>query len=56
LPTEPFPFRDEHATDLGDELSGRCRVVDGELLSWHGVRLESALPYLVELAGSLAGG
>jgi ABC-type Fe3+-hydroxamate transport system substrate-binding protein len=48
LSTEPFPFKESHA----DELSaltritrGRFRIVDGELLSWHGSRTPSGIDY-----------
>jgi ABC-type Fe3+-hydroxamate transport system substrate-binding protein len=54
LPTEPYPFAPEHAAELGETLAPRCAVVDGELLSWHGVRLQRALPYLQALASTVA--
>jgi len=38
LPSEPFPFRAAHAAELL-ELAPRARLVDGELLFWHGSRL-----------------
>lgn len=48
LSTEPFPFREHH----GDELAlltglsrDRIRVVDGELLSWHGSRTPRGIDY-----------
>jgi ABC-type Fe3+-hydroxamate transport system substrate-binding protein len=48
LPNEPFPFEDKHA----DELSAasrlprdRFRLVDGELLSWHGSRTPRGIDY-----------
>ena len=52
LSTEPFPFREGHA----DEISAatgiprrRFRIVDGELLSWHGSRTPRGISY----AGSI---
>jgi ABC-type Fe3+-hydroxamate transport system substrate-binding protein len=45
LPSEPFPFRAEHAAELLD-LAPRARLVDGELLFWHGARLEHAWRWL----------
>lgn len=48
LPNEPYHFTDEHASELLD-LTPRARLVDGELLSWHGSRLCKAFPYLAEL-------
>ena len=54
LATEPFPFDDGHAESLGARFpEQRLRVVDGQLLSWHGARLRAAFPYLVELAAAL---
>jgi ABC-type Fe3+-hydroxamate transport system substrate-binding protein len=48
LPNEPFPFQPGHA----DELSilsrlprERFRLVDGELLSWHGSRTPRGIDY-----------
>lgn len=48
LPNEPFPFQAKHA----DELSAltrlprdRFRLVDGELLSWHGSRTPRGIDY-----------
>jgi len=48
LPSEPYPFRPEHAADLAG-LAPRARLVDGQLLFWHGARLELAFPYLARL-------
>ncbi|HUQ82383.1 MAG TPA: cobalamin-binding protein [Gemmatimonadaceae bacterium] len=48
LSTEPFPFTDVHADELS-AASGlardRFRIVDGELLSWHGSRTPSGIDY-----------
>jgi iron complex transport system substrate-binding protein len=48
LSSEPFPFRDVHA----GELAAACglppaafRLVDGELLSWHGSRTIAGIDY-----------
>lgn len=48
LPNEPFPFQAKHA----DEISSlsrlpreRFRLVDGELLSWHGSRTPRGIDY-----------
>lgn len=48
LPNEPFPFKSTHA----DELAGlsrlprdRFRLVDGELISWHGSRTPKGIDY-----------
>jgi len=52
LSTEPYDFRLAHAAELPG-LESRCRLVDGELLSWHGSRMELAFPYLGELLREL---
>lgn len=48
LPNEPFPFQDRHIDELA-ALSRlpreRFRVVDGELLSWHGSRTPRGIDY-----------
>ena len=48
LSSEPFPFRDRHVDELA-ERSGlprdRIRLVDGELLSWHGSRTPAGVDY-----------
>ncbi|MDH3297684.1 MAG: helical backbone metal receptor [Gemmatimonadota bacterium] len=48
LSSEPFPFRGHHAADLA-HLTGlpaeRFRLVDGELLSWHGSRTPAGIDY-----------
>ncbi|MEJ2481751.1 MAG: helical backbone metal receptor [Gemmatimonadota bacterium] len=52
LSTEPFPFRQAHAEELSAATGippGRFRIVDGELLSWHGSRTPRGIAY----AGSL---
>ena len=52
LSTEPYAFRPEHGAELPG-LQDRCRSVDGELLSWHGSRMEAAFAYLRDLAPAL---
>jgi len=48
LSTEPFPFKPSHADELASR-SGvareRMRIVDGELLSWHGSRTPAGIEY-----------
>lgn len=49
LPSEPFPFRAEHADELADATGlPRDRFVgfDGQALTWHGTRMARALPRL----------
>jgi len=59
LSTEPFPFKESHADELS-ALSGiprdRFRIVDGELLSWHGSRTPAGVDYAEQVmsAGSSA--
>ena len=52
LSSEPFPFADRHADELA-ELTGlardRFRLVDGELLSWHGSRTIRGIGYAEEV-------
>ena len=58
LSSEPFPFQERHA----DELSGltglpreRFRLVDGELLSWHGSRTPCGIDYAELVISELRG-
>jgi iron complex transport system substrate-binding protein len=48
LSSEPFPFAESHADELA-EATGlpreRFRLVDGELLSWHGSRTPAGIDY-----------
>ena len=48
LPNEPFPFQSRHADELA-ALSRlprvRFRLVNGELLSWHGSRTPRGIDY-----------
>jgi ABC-type Fe3+-hydroxamate transport system substrate-binding protein len=48
LSSEPFPFKEHHADELA-ALTGlpreRFRLVDGELLSWHGSRTALGIDY-----------
>ena len=55
LSTEPFPFTDAHADELAAETGlprDRFRVVDGELLSWHGSRTVDGVEYAAALLGA----
>lgn len=50
LSSEPYPFKEKHIAELRDELPGvRIELVDGEMFSWYGSRLEKAAAYLREL-------
>jgi len=52
MSSEPFPFAERHADELA-AASGlprdRFRLVDGELLSWHGSRTARGIDYAAEL-------
>ena len=48
LSSEPFPFQERHADELVHATGlarERFRLVDGELLSWHGPRTADGLEY-----------
>ncbi|MFO7588302.1 MAG: helical backbone metal receptor [Gemmatimonadota bacterium] len=48
LPSEPFPFREDHAAELAGATGlprERFALVDGELLSWHGSRTPRGIDY-----------
>jgi iron complex transport system substrate-binding protein len=48
LPSEPFPFSERHVDEVAQGVGiqrDRLRLVDGELLSWHGSRTLLGIPY-----------
>lgn len=47
LPSEPFAFGQAHQRELA-ERGLASRLVDGELLCWHGARLVQGLAYLAD--------
>lgn len=50
LSSEPFPFKDEHAFDIGRYTHHAKTVfVDGEMFSWYGSRLLKAFDYFKQL-------
>lgn len=51
LPSEPYPFSKSHRRELLNAgfQPEQVRLVDGEYLCWHGVRLIEGLPYLRSL-------
>jgi len=56
LSSEPFPFAQKHRDELASATglpASRFTLVDGELLSWHGVRTLAGLRYAKELAQGL---
>ena len=55
--SEPFPFTEDHlAAFRADhpDHADKAQLVDGEMLSWYGVRATEGLSYLKELAASAA--
>jgi ABC-type Fe3+-hydroxamate transport system substrate-binding protein len=52
LSSEPFPFAEKHQEELHAESgipSQKLRLVDGQLLSWHGARTLQGLDYAERL-------
>lgn len=50
LSSEPYPFRQKHIDELQLQLPGtKILLVDGELFSWYGSRLQYAPRYFMEL-------
>ncbi|WP_295333033.1 ABC transporter substrate-binding protein [Flavobacterium sp.] len=55
LSSEPFPFKDEHAFELGRFTHhAKTFFVDGEMFSWYGSRLVKAFAYFKKLHQKLA--
>ena len=55
LSSEPFPFTDEHAFELGRFTHHAKTVfVDGEMFSWYGSRVVKAFAYFKKLHESIA--
>jgi ABC-type Fe3+-hydroxamate transport system substrate-binding protein len=55
LSSEPFPFNDEHAFEIGRYTHHAKTVfVDGEMFSWYGSRLVKAFVYFKKLHESIA--
>lgn len=54
LSSEPFPFKDEDAFELGRHTHHAQTIfVDGEMFSWYGSRLVKAFPYFKQLRDRL---
>lgn len=54
LSSEPFPFKDEHAFEIGRATHHAKTVfVDGEFFSWYGSRLVKAFDYFKKLHSSI---
>lgn len=55
LSSEPFPFKDEHAFELGRFTHhAKTFFVNGEMFSWYGSRLVKAFTYFKKLHQKLA--
>lgn len=55
LSSEPFPFTDEHAFEIGRYTHHAKTVfVDGEMFSWYGTRVLKAFAYFRKIHESLA--
>lgn len=55
LSSEPFPFKDEHAFEIGRFTHHAIAVfVDGEMFSWYGSRLVKAFQYFKDLHNRIA--
>ena len=54
LSSEPYSFGDEHITELRDDvgLTQPIQLIDGEMVSWYGVRAIAGLRYLANLRRS----
>jgi hypothetical protein len=54
LSSEPFPFKDEHAFELGRFTHHAKTVfVDGEMFSWYGSRILKAFDYFKTLQSKI---
>ena len=54
LSSEPFPFKDEHASEIAKYTNhAKIVFVDGEMFSWYGSRLLKAFEYFKKLQDSL---
>lgn len=49
LSSEPYPFKDEHAIEIGHHTPATIIFVDGEMFSWYGTRLLKAFEYFKEV-------
>jgi len=55
LSSEPFPFKARHRAELAAQSGvpeDRIHFVDGEMMSWHGVRMAAAMAWLKEASGA----
>lgn len=50
LSSEPYPFKETHVNELKSQFANKqILIVDGEMFSWHGSRLQKAYSYFESL-------
>ena len=54
LSSEPYPFTEQHVSILQDKGFDpkKIQLINGQMCSWHGVRMSKGLSYLRELRSS----
>ncbi len=53
LSSEPYPFKEKHIAELQAEFPlSKIQLVDGEMYSWYGSRLQHTAAYLVTVTGN----
>lgn len=54
LSSEPFPFKDDHILEFQSKFPEKTiKIVDGELFSWYGSRLQKSYAYFQKLLSSI---
>lgn len=57
LSTEPYPFKEQHCKELKSVFpDAEVLLVDGEMFSWYGSRLQKSAAYIANLQKSLNSG
>jgi ABC-type Fe3+-hydroxamate transport system substrate-binding protein len=55
LSSEPYPFKDKHIAELQQLLpKAKILLVDGEMFSWYGSRLQHSAAYFSKLVRQLS--
>ena len=50
LSSEPYPFKEQHIKEFSQILPNACiKIVDGELFSWYGSRLQHTVNYFKDI-------
>jgi len=55
LSSEPFPFQENHAEELGKISKAKIHFTDGELFSWYGSRMLKMKDYFTTIQNRLKG-